>query len=160
MITILNIILILLAVIIEVTLVPHFFILGGGFNLPFLIMISLYLLGRENYALIWAGLGGILLDLVSPLRFGFFTLIFLASYLILVLISRRKLLEPNRFVILVYFGGFGLLLNLLILIFVSRNGLIPPLIGIIYNVLGGFLVFQIARILIKEKSKLPPIQIE
>ena len=63
---IVNIIFIIIAVILQVTIIPKIVIFGSIVNLPLIIMINLILINRLDLADWWV-ICGILLDLISPL---------------------------------------------------------------------------------------------
>jgi rod shape-determining protein MreD len=120
----LNIILIILAAIIQTT-VMHFLSFKLGIaNLIFDIFIILIFMRYFRLSLVWAILGGLALDLLSPLPPGTFTIGFLLIYGLLYLFF--KPLELNEF------------LGLLVIVFLATI-VFDFLIFGYYNLFGGHL---------------------
>jgi len=71
---------IIMAVILQISVIPNFSIYNVFPNIVLIVMLGLLYVRRTNEALWWMGLGGILLDLVSPVRFGVYTLSFMIIF--------------------------------------------------------------------------------
>lgn len=94
---ILNLILIFLAVILQISLVPQLAISGGYPNFILLVSTALIFVKRETMAMLWFVLGGLLLDLHSSAPFGFYTGVFIGIYFIINFLVRRFLIDVNFF---------------------------------------------------------------
>lgn len=93
----------------QVTLMPNLSILGIWPNLLLILVIMLVFFNADQEALLSASLGGLILDLSSPIFFGFFTVFLVANFLVIRFVTNRFLDEPNLAVALLV-----LFLNLLI----------------------------------------------
>lgn len=71
---------IIMAVILQISVIPNFSIYNVFPNIVLIVMLGLLYVRRTNEALWWMGLGGLLLDLVSPVRFGVYTLSFMIIF--------------------------------------------------------------------------------
>lgn len=88
---ILTLIIIYLAFAIQLGLVPHFGIIGSTPNILVIVLVAMMFSGRKNQAQLVVGLGGLLLDLFSPFRFGVYILLYLAVFWLLGHFLRRFL---------------------------------------------------------------------
>lgn len=96
-----NLLLIIVAVILQISLVKEFSIYFGSINLILIVMLSLVFANRPTEALWWAGLGGIALDLISPVRFGLYTLSLLVIYYAINSLIRKVFTDPNIIVVII-----------------------------------------------------------
>ena len=90
--------LLLVAVILQTTIVTEFRIADGGVDLPLLLIVSWVLLAGLEEGLIWAIVGGILQDLVRGIPPGVSSLAFVVATglpgIIIGQVSRRNLIFP------------------------------------------------------------------
>ncbi|HLB95597.1 MAG TPA: hypothetical protein VJK26_01685 [Patescibacteria group bacterium] len=100
-------------------------------NLIYLVSLVLLLRGFFQDALLVASLGGLFLDLASPLRFGIYTLLLLAVLLLLNFVILKAVPPPNIGWIYFFLVMIFLFLNLIIFLYAR----IPPGPQIIYDAL-------------------------
>lgn len=74
-----HLILILLAIIVQISIVGPLQGLLHNINIVFIVIIALLFYNKFQYAIFWALLGGFLLDYYSVMPFGLFFLIFFLS---------------------------------------------------------------------------------
>jgi len=94
----------LIAAILQISIMPNF---GIKLAYPNLILIGLIILAinnRRDESLVWLLIGGLILDFYSPLRFGAITLSLLIIFVIVYLIFTKFISETIfPFVILAFF---------------------------------------------------------
>lgn len=140
---IVNLLLIIAAVILQISLVKEFSIYFGIINLVLIIMLVLVFVNRPIEALWWAGIGGIALDLVSPAKFGLFTLSLLVIYYVVNLLIRRIFTDPNIIVVATIFLISSVVVDApWLLINPSWHTL---LINAIYNTVVGSIIYFLLR---------------
>lgn len=100
---IINLLLIIVVVILQISLIKEFSIYFGIINLILIVMLILVFVNRPIEALWWAGVGGMALDLVSGAKFGLFTLSLLVIYYIVNLLIRKIFTDPNIIVVATIF---------------------------------------------------------
>ena len=91
---------ILVLALIQVTVLPHLSIYQGIPNLILLGSIILIFLEAEDWAYVFAAIGGITLDILSSNIFGIFTFGFLAITWGLIFLNRRIIESTNLLLIL------------------------------------------------------------
>jgi len=96
---IINIALILLFFLIEITIAKVLFSPAYSLRLIMLIGISLLFLDQQEESFWWLAGGGILLDLQSSQVFGLHTFTLLGLYLIINLFRQRVVHQPNLFIL-------------------------------------------------------------
>lgn len=141
---IINLLFIILAAILQITFIPELTIFSGIFNLIFLIMLMFVFASRPSEALWWAGLGGIVLDLLSPVKFGFYTLSLLVICLLTNYLVERIFTDPNIFVASGFFFGGSLILNLFWL--TVNPSWQAFFISAIYNTVVGTIIYGVIKI--------------
>lgn len=92
---ILKITAILILAILQITLMPYFGIHGYWPNLVLLVALILVIADFEMESWLVASAGGLILDLASPLYFGFNTILLVGSVLIMKIVLIKFLTEPN-----------------------------------------------------------------
>lgn len=150
---------ILAAVVLQVSFLPHFKIYNVIPNLFLLILVSWAILRQYQQAYIWVFLGGLLLDLNSQILFGVNTLSLLTSVLVIFFII-KNFVNVNSLiskVILVFLASiFYKFVSLTLLILVgffklyplfqlSKNFIYLITIEIILNIILIFLVYPFIR---------------
>jgi hypothetical protein len=78
---------------IQVSLLANLSMGSGSVNLIILILLFLILLGYEDEALWWVAITGIILDIYSPVRFGFNIILLLVVWGVLRYLTRKYFLE-------------------------------------------------------------------
>lgn len=138
-----NILLILLAVILQISVMPKIAIFSGFPNLVFLAVLILIFVRRDKEALWWAGGGGILLDLFSPAHFGIYTLSLLVVYFLIFILVKRIFSDPNLLVAVGFFFLGSLFFDLLWLVVNPQWQTI--LIDATYNTIVGCIIYWLLR---------------
>lgn len=105
---------IFLLVILQISLFDKFSIFGSVPNLIFIFAIALTLKARWQDAILLGGIGGVLLDLASPLRFGVYTFLILVVITLINYLVLKLLPTPRLFMSFFIFIGAFLLINLII----------------------------------------------
>ncbi|MCL5795385.1 MAG: hypothetical protein M1338_03430 [Patescibacteria group bacterium] len=143
-----NIILIVLVCILQISTLPNLAILQAFPNLILTITVVLVFVGRSRDALFWAAIGGIILDLFSPLRFGIYTISLLAIYFLISYLVKKFFSDPNFFIATGLFLISSVIFDLIFVIISSQWSIF---IGeILYNTIVGILLY----LLLKNKLKL------
>ena len=145
-----NILLIFLAAILQISLFPKISIFSALPNLIFLATMILIFTNREDEALIWAGLGGILLDLFSPVRFGIFLFPLLVIYFLTSILVKRIFTDPNLIIAASFFFLGSIFFDIL-WIFINPQWQII-LINAIYNTIVGIIIYWLLRERLKPKE--------
>jgi hypothetical protein len=158
--TLFKIILILLLVICQVTLIPHLQIFGAWPNLILILALVLTVAGLNENALLVASLGGLFLDLASPLIFGFYTLVLIIFTL------------STSFLVKKFFAGFspmilsaivatGTLFYDLIFLLVSRQfSLLTLFVSIIYSVVVSQILFYLINLNLRRTSDFSAVRLD
>lgn len=140
---ILNLLLIILAVILQISLIPKLALFGSFPNIILLIYLALLFVGKPQESLWWAGIGGILLDLVSPSSFGIYTFSMLAVYIPAYYLTNRVFNNPSVFVAAIIFFVSSLVANLIFMFYTHNYSGI--LIEAIYSTLVGCMIYGLMR---------------
>lgn len=148
---IVNILLIIFAAIMEISSAPVLSVYGGTLNVVLLAMIALILIKRFDEAVLWAGIGGVMLDVMSPTRFGIYTLELLAIYFIIYYLVRHVFFDPPLYLAILIIIAASALFNL-IFIFYNFN-LIIYFATIIYNTVVGSIIYYLIRSYYKPKEE-------
>lgn len=90
----LHIFFIFFAVILQISLLPQIAIFGGYANLILLVMLALIFVGRNDEAIIWAGVGGLLLEITSPVHFGYYFFPMIMIYLLVNFLVKKLFTSP------------------------------------------------------------------
>jgi hypothetical protein len=112
--TILKITGILLLVIIQLSLFDKFSFFGSVPNFIIIFAISLTLKGKWQDAILLGLIGGLLLDLASPLKFGIYMLLILLAITLINFLILRSLPTPKLLMSFFIMTGSFLMINLLI----------------------------------------------
>lgn len=150
----LKILAIIFLFIFQITIFNKLVIFGSVPNLIFILSIAFLLKNRFNDALIVAIGGGLLLDLVSPLSFGVYTILFLGILFILNFVILRMLPAPNLLWLYIIFSGAFLLIDLLILLFVRVWPSWMIVGNVLINGLWGILVYLFLVRLVKPMEEI------
>lgn len=86
--------LIFLTALAQISLLPYLSSYGISVNLIFLIMVSLIFSNRDE-SLLWLIIGGLLLDIYSPVTFGVYIIMLSIIYLTAIIISRYFFSQIN-----------------------------------------------------------------
>ena len=96
----------------QLALMPKLTILGVIPNIVILLAIALVFKGRAQDGFLVAGVGGLLLDFVSPIRFGFYTFFFVGVLLAINFYILKIFPTPNLGVSFLIFMASILLIDL------------------------------------------------
>ncbi len=140
---ILKIFLIILAVIIQVVLMPILSIKGIWPNLILVSLVVLLMLDFQRDALLVAGIGGIISDLAGPFFFGFYTFTFIGFFFLIIFLSKRFFSEVNLFLITLITFLSSTLLGVLSCFALGRLPNFGVLIEGIYGAFLGLIFFVI-----------------
>lgn len=103
----LHTLLIFIATVLQVSFFSQISFLGGSLNLILVILLSWLYRDRQDVAFYWAIVSGVLLDLLSPTRFGLYLFLLLLIYLFNYFLLRRFIFRKNLLIIflLVFFSS-------------------------------------------------------
>lgn len=141
-----HIICIILAVILQTTLLPQIKLLGGMPNLVLLTVLTLIFINRFDEAIIWVIIGGILLDLTSPIRFGYYYFALLIIYFLIRLLIVRLFNNPSWIISAIFFLFASVLLDCYWIYYdCSINTLTIILANAIYNIIFGLILYYLMQ---------------
>lgn len=144
-----NIIAIILAVILQITIATKIDIYYSMINLPLLIMISLILIKRFDLVIWWVA-SGILLDLVSPIKFGFYTITFIIIYLFTSFIVKKIFYQSQFYIVILFFTASSIIIDIPFLIYHFNSQI---LIGnFIYNTIVGCIIYWFLKFYLEQQS--------
>lgn len=127
---------------------------GAMPNILLIAFLALMINKRSTQALIAAGLGGILIDIFSPFRFGLYTLIYLGIYFFGERLISKFIDESNFFIWTVIVGAAAVFAELPTLL--ATLSLAAFALNIIYTAVAGSLIyFLIIRLRPKEPIAMP-----
>ena len=110
-------------------------------NIILILSLAFLLRNRFSDSLLIAVVGGLLLDLVSPLRFGVYILLFLSILFLLRFLILRMLPTPNLFWLYLIFCGAFFMMDLFILLFLRIWPSWMTAANIFINGLWGILIY-------------------
>ncbi len=129
----LNVILIVFFAVFQTTVMPEISIKFGIANIIFVIFVCLLFLRYFELSLVWAALGGLVLDFLSSTPAGLFFFSFIIIYFVLA--TFLKILEFREFLaLLVIIFVSSILLDLLMISYLNIAGL-GLSIGSFYNII-------------------------
>lgn len=139
---ILKILSIIILAILQITLMPHLGFQTIWPNLILLVALVLMFLDFEVESLLVAIVGGLILDLASPLFFGLHSVILIILILITKLLLTKFLTEPNA-VIIGLFLVIASFFNESLVMLITRNFLwLPVLINGFYSAIIGLILYR------------------
>lgn len=115
-----TLLLIILIFVIQIAIVPNITISSAFPNILLISAVVLLLNFEFDKALIWAGIGGIMMDIYSPLHFGVYTFGFLIIWFIANFIFKRYISEQLFPIVIVSFFIAYLLVEFIP--FITKNG--------------------------------------
>lgn len=139
--TILKIIIIIILVIIQLSLISKFSVYNAIPNLILILAISLVLRNHFNDAVLVAITGGLLFDLVSEMRFGIYTIIFLTIIILIQFVLLKSMPSPNSLITFLIFAVSFLSLDLVFFGFLKTLPSWNILLSSLINGLWGLLIF-------------------
>lgn len=151
---VLKILVIFALVIFQVAVLTKLSFLGVIPNMVLIVAISLILKGRFYDGFMVAGLGGILLDFLSPLRFGIYTFFFTFILILIYYFCLKISLTPNLLVVFFIFFASFLIINLGLLLVMK---VWPSWENLLYSLVEGFwgiLVYLIIQNIIKSREEI------
>jgi len=138
---IINLLIIFLLSVAQITLMPYFSILDLWPNLIFLLAVSFILIGAEREAYLTASFGGLILDLVSPIFFGFNVLVMMFLTGLTQLLTKKLLSDINFFIAGLVYIVASLLFNLVFSFTGHQFDWLALNIGIVYSLIIGLIMF-------------------
>lgn len=141
-----NILLLIVLTLLQITVLPKFNIY---IDLSMLVMLSLILARRLDLAKIWIA-GGLLLDLCSPTIFGNYTITFIIIYLISKYFSEKIHHDIEFYTVILFFSIATLIIDVPFL-YKNFSGHILA-INIIINCTIGYILYWLARYYLEPKK--------
>lgn len=139
----------------QISFLPQISLFGGLANLVLVIIISLILITRFDEALLWLGLGGLLLDLFSPLRLGLYFFPLILIYFTTRLLVQKLLAHPPWSLSLLFFFSASLLVDLPWLFYESSSyGLVVWSSNAVHNALLGCLIYYFLQYYYQPKESI------
>ncbi|OGD67374.1 hypothetical protein A3F08_02620 [Candidatus Berkelbacteria bacterium RIFCSPHIGHO2_12_FULL_36_9] len=131
---------------------PRFSYSGVYPDLILIIVFSLIFIGREDEAVFWALIGGVILDLFSPLRFGIFTFSMLILFLGVRYLVKHIFSDPSLIIALLFFFSGSILLNYPFAVLTSQYLLL--LFQGLYTLIIGGIIFGFIKYYLTQKDKI------
>lgn len=141
--TIFKVLAIISLAIIQITLIPYFGILGLWPNLIFLLSLTLILIGAKQEAYLAASLGGLILDLASPLFFGFYTLVLFGIVAIVQLLVDKFLGEVTVFIQVLVLILATVIFNMIFCLTAHQFQITTFSINVLYSLILGLIMFRV-----------------
>jgi hypothetical protein len=141
-----KIVLIFILAVIQIMVMPRFGILGTFPNLIFILALVLVIYGAETDAFLVAGVGGFILDLASPMFFGFNVLINLSAITLTRFVINKFLTETSVFISILIVGLVSVLLDLFMSLVTHQFSLLGMLTNLFYSMIVGFIFYRILNI--------------
>lgn len=138
-----NLLIIFLLGVIQITLMPYFSIMGLWPNIIFLLAVSFVLIGAEREAYLVASFGGFILDLVSPIFFGFNVLVLMFLTGLTQLLVKKFLSDINIFVAGLVFVVATAIFNLIFVLVGRQFNWSAFSFNILYSLIVGLIIFFI-----------------
>ncbi len=132
--------LIILVFIIQIAIVPNITIKLAFPNLILIVCIALALNFKYEESLLWAVIGGLLLDVYSPMRFGINTITLVALSSIVYFTFRKFISQPIMPIVFVVFFVMSLLYDLVPYLLYSKD-IKVYFFDAIYNTIIGVIVY-------------------
>lgn len=151
---ILKIIAIIFLSLLQLAIFSKFSIFGAIPNLILIIAITLTFRGRFQDGFLVAGLGGMLLDLASPLRFGTYTLLFLIVLFLIHFFLLKVFPTPNLSTSFLIFTGSFIFVDLGIFLFIKTLPALEILPQALIGGLWGVLIYYLSWNIIKPKEEI------
>lgn len=126
----------------QVTLMPYFGFQNIWPNLILLFAIVLMFLDFEVEGFLVACVGGLILDLMSPLFFGVNSAILISFVIITKLLLTKFLTDPNIIIIGIFLGLVAFSNDLLIMLLVRNFIWLPVLANAFYSAILGLLIYR------------------
>lgn len=143
---------ILLLVILQLSLFSKFSIFSFGPNLIFILSIVLILRGFLQDSLLVAVLGGFLLDMASPFRFGFYTFLLIVILLFLNFVVLKNLPALNPLLLILIFVGIFIFIDLVICLLTRSLPSWQIFLDVAINCLWGLVIYYILDKFIKQEE--------
>ena len=141
--TIIKAIIITILAIFQITLMSYFSIMGLWPNLVFVLALVLVLTGAEPEAFLTASLGGLILDLTSPLFFGFNTIILLIMVILVEMLVNKFLSEISMFVAGLFLIIVTVIIDLLMCLISHQFIFVNLIINVFYTLVVGLIMFRL-----------------
>lgn len=138
-----NIVLIYIAVVLQISLMPAISFYQGMPNIILLVATSLAMINRREEALWWIILGGILLDIISAGYFGIYTLSFLAIYFMTYFLVKKIFTEPSIYLSIPIFFVCSIIVDIPWMVIDSQWQIM--LADAIYNTIVGCVIYFFIR---------------
>lgn len=138
-----NLLIIFFLGVIQITLMPYFGIMGLWPNLIFLLAITFILIGAEQEAYLTASFGGLILDFVSPIFFGFNVLILMSMVALTQLLVKKFLSEVDILMAGLVYIVATFMFNIIFSLIGHQFGWSSLLINIVYSCFVGLVIFYI-----------------
>jgi len=148
---------ILLLAFIQFALLSKLSVFGAFPNLVYILAITLLLRGLLADSFLVAVIGGVVLDLGSSLRFGYYTFLLIVILLLVRLLILKFLPTPNLFISFFIFFGAFLFADLGISLFTFSWPGWSLLLDAIVNGLWGVFIYWIFSKLIRVENKIKVI---
>jgi hypothetical protein len=141
--TIVKAIIITILAIVQITLMSYFSIVGLWPNLIFILALVLVLTGAEPEAYLTASLGGLILDLASPLFFGFNTIILLIIVTLVKMLVNKFLSEISMFMAALFLIIVAISVDLMMCLITRQFIFINLIFNVFYTLIIGLLMFRL-----------------
>lgn len=151
---ILKFLIIIAVAVIQITLMPNLNIYGVWPNLLLILALLLIFFGAEPEAYLTASLGGLILDLASPLAFGFYTLTMVSLTVFVKFLVNKFLNEPNVPVIITILSLSILFMSTLESLLAHNFILNLILINLLYGLFIGIIFYRVLSFWVDNQQKI------
>lgn len=141
-------------VIFQIAVMTKLTIWGTIPNLIILLAIAMVFRGRFQDGILLAGVGGLLLDLASPIRFGAYTMLFLAAIGIIHFYVLKIFPTPSLMVSFLIFAASILLIDLTLFLLLRNIPYWQLLPQAIFGGLWGIFIYWLVEKIIKPKEEI------
>lgn len=123
-------------------------------NLIFILSLVLLIRGFFEDSILVASIGGLFLDLSSPLRFGIYLMVLLASLIFIHFVVLKNLPLSNYFFIYLFITGVFMAVNLIIFLFAGIAPHWQIIIDAAINGFWGVTTYYILNKLVRAKEEI------
>ena len=141
-------------VIFQIAVMTKLMIWGTIPNLIILLAIAMVFRGRFQDGILLAGIGGLLLDLASPIRFGAYTMLFLAAIGVINFYVLKIFPTPSLMVSFLIFAASILLIDVAFFLLLGNIPYWQLIPQAIFGGLWGIVIYWLVEKFIKPKEEI------
>lgn len=147
-----KIVVIIILAVLQLTLMPYLGFQDIWPNLILLAALALMILDFDIESLLVASVGGIILDLTSPLVFGVNTAILVVIVLVVKLLMTKYFTEPNIIILTFFFGLAAIIADCMVMLLTQNFIWLPVMVNGLYSAIIGLLLYRFFEQWFKRQS--------